>query len=143
MDSVTLGSGDNAITVDLKQPSSPSAVYDCISGPGWRSHCAALGLCWVEPARPPGRSQTPEAMAEWRRHRKPVRAYSYDVAEYGGQVFDALVGRGYSPSQVHRAAVDCYNQLAALFLEMEAGDEPVDDAAEVAEREGNSEAPPV
>lgn len=141
MDSVTIGKGDNAITVDLKQPSSPSAVYDCISGPGWRSHCAALGLCWVEPARPHGRNQTPEALAEWRRHRKPVRSYSADVVSYGGQVFDELVKRGYSPSQVHRAAVDCYNQLASHFLDLEGDDEP-DDEAEVSEREGNSEAPP-
>lgn len=141
MDTVTIGKGERALTVDLKIPDSPSVVYDVISAGGTRAHCAALGLCWVEQPRPAGRHQTPENLAVWKRARRPARSYAYDVPRYGGEVMDELVRRGFRISEVHAAAVLAYNALAERFLELDGGDE-VSDEDEVKEMEGNSEAPP-
>ena len=114
MDTVNLGGAE----VRLGLPKSYSVCFDVVVAAGQntlRAFCAALGLCWQGKGRPRARYD----------------ASGYNALAYGGQVLDELVARGLTPGEVHAAGAIAFNLMAEQIITED----------EVADAEGNSEAP--
>jgi len=112
MSTRTVTVGDREIP--LRIPTSYAVRYDLLVGFAvnpTRAWAAALGLCWTGPGRPGGR-------------------YGHNVAIYGGNVIDELVGRGIKLVQLQAAGLAAFDFATDDLVQVD----------EVAEEEGNSEA---
>jgi hypothetical protein len=76
--------------VQIALPSSFAVRWDIVgaaAGNPQRAAAAALGVCWTGPRRPKAR----------------LEAVQFRVLEYGGLIFDELIGRGCAAGEVWAA----------------------------------------
>lgn len=141
MSTVRLGEAETAILVGLRPPNSVATAYDVVGAGAtnpMRAFCAALGVCWnasdvkrdVEHVDDEDeRAALAKRPVAHRLTKPPVAKYTFEPLAYGGDVFDALVGRGYRPAQVHAAGVVAMN----LLVELLPGGDEVDEAEDFSE----------
>ena len=102
--------------VELRLPASTLVRYEVlrrVESHHERAMCSALGLCWGG------------------RQRLPRYETTHDARVHGDRVFEALVQAGVKPSAIFAAGAEALDLLAEGLISEE----------EVAEAEGNSDAP--